>query len=373
MRESGLRIFRALCLCTGFFYLSVGAACISRNSTSRAMDGRMPWEEPEWQKESSQRFRLRWRFDRGARIEYQEKQSAWITSKGRRTDQEHSLNLVYDVREIFDNGIAGVRVSGKDLKTKDPGFEPLRFLISASKDLGSFFISPSGEMSDVKGFIDIRSLPTFPVHPVGIGSKWTSTLELAFAPTMPEAIATGSCDYHLVGLADVLGHQWVKIHFEAEVAQPEMVVAIKKVIGIKPPEMAVESERGIIVGEVIPFRPAKDAGILPGDNIVSLGEMAINSWTDLEYAVSWSEYNQRIPLVIYRNKEKKEFWVEPIGTLFSGMRSDGHIKGTLIFDITSGRLIMMNIRSFTIKSLVFVDDQITEIEAHVESQIRLID
>ncbi|MGA1792002.1 MAG: PDZ domain-containing protein [bacterium] len=333
----------------------------------------MPREEPEWQNESSRKFTLRWRFAPDTRIEYQEKQSAWITSKGRRTDQEHSLNLIYDVREISDDGIAKIIVIGKDLKTKGPGFESLRFLISAKKRMGSFSISPSGQMSDVKGFIDIRSLPTFPDHPVGIGSKWTAHLELAFAPTIPEAIATGICYYHLIGLADVHGHQWVKIHFEAEVAQPEMVLAINKVIGIKPPEMPVESERGIIVGEVIPGRPAKDAGILPGDNMVGFGDMAINSWTDLEYAVSWSECNQPTPLVIYRNKEKIEFWVEPIATLSSVMRSNGHIQGTLIFDITKGRLIMMNIRSFAIKSLVFVGDQTTEIEAHVESQIRLAD
>jgi C-terminal processing protease CtpA/Prc len=145
------------------------------------------------------------------------------------------------------------------------------------------------------------------------------------------------------------------------------------VIGIKPPEIPVENERGIIVGEVIPGRPAKDAGILPGDSIVSFGGMDINGWKDLEYAVSWSECNQPALVGIYRSKVIKEFWVEPIGTLFSSMRSEGHIEGTLIFDITNGRLIMMNISSFTIKSFVIADDQTTEIEAHVESLIRLAD
>jgi membrane-associated protease RseP (regulator of RpoE activity) len=220
--------------------------------------------------------------------------------------------------------------------------------------------------------IDIRSLPTFPDKPLKIGSRWTGAVSLAFAPSLPQAIATGECYYQLKGLADVNGHKWAKIAFEADVEQPKQEVVIDKIIGIKWAEKPAENGKNVVVSKVIPGSSAEKAGVLRGDVIISLDNMSIQGWSDLASAISLSSSDKPVPMIVLRNKKREKLMVKPKAVLSGQMESKGKIKGIIVFDVTQGLLVRLQINPFIIRSSFIVDDQTTEINAKVESLTQLI-
>jgi hypothetical protein len=325
------------------------------------------WKELIWKEDSLEDITIKWKFLKGTRAIYQEMQKLIVSSKAKTTEEAHSLTLEYYVKEVSKNGTARVILNGRDLDNKGTGYELLQFLLYSSQELGSFSLTPSGQMTNVEGLIDVRSLPTFPDNPLKIGSKWTGIVNLAFAPTLPKVVATGKCNYQLIGMADVYGHKWVKINFHADVEQPKQEVVIDKIIGVKWAEQPDENRQSVVVVRIVPGTPASKAGVLTGDVIVDFGNMAIHSWSDLASAISLSSCDEQIPMIVLRNQERKKLMVKPQAALYGQMMSKGNIKGTIIFDVTQGLLISLKISPFTINSSINVKEQITEIKAHVES------
>jgi hypothetical protein len=335
------------------------------------VDGQV-WEELIWKEDGTEELIVQWKFSKGARATYQETQKATVSSEAKATEQEHSLTLEYHVKEVSKDGTARIIINGKDLSSKGTGYELFQFLLRSSSELGSFSITPSGQMTNVEGLIDIRSLPTFPGNPLKIGSRWTGIVSLAFAPTLPQTIATGECDYQLIGLADINGHKWAKIAFEADVEQPKQETVIDKVIGVKWAEKPDENGQNVVVVKVVPGTPAEKAGVLPGDVIVSVGNLSIHSWSDLASAISLSSCDKLIPIIVLRNKRRKKLMVKPKAVLSGQMESKGKIKGTIVFDVTQGLLVRMQINPFIISSSFIIDDQTTEINVKVESLTQLL-
>jgi hypothetical protein len=336
------------------------------------VDGHV-WEKLIWKEDGTEDIVIEWKFSKGARAVYKETQKATISSEAKATEQEHSLTLEYHVKEISKDGTAQIIVNGKDFSSKGNGYELLQFLLRSSSELGSFSLTPSGEMKKVDGLIDIRSLPIFPGNPLKIGSRWAGVVSLAFAPTLPQAIASGECNYQLIGLADVNGHKWAKITFEADIDQPKQEVVIDKIIGVKWAEKPDENGQSVIVSKVMPGTSAKKAGVLPGDVIISFDNLRIQGWSDLASAISLSSCDKLIPMVVLRNEKRKMLMVKPEAVLSGQMESKGKIKGIIVFDITQGLLVRMKISPFIISSSFIVEDQTTEINANVESLSQLLE
>jgi len=226
-------------------------------------------------------------------------------------------------------------------------------------------------MTDITGVIGIRSLPTFPNDPLKIGSKWIDTMGILITPTLPRAIMTGRCTYHLVGLADVEGHTWAKITFEGKLELSKQEV-MHKVIGVKPTGKPTKDGQGVSVGEVVAGSPAEKAGILQGDVILSFGSMPVNTWLDLIVVIAQSSHDKPVEVVVFRDNTRKKLFVKPRVTTSGQIELKGSIKGMFVFDVTMGGIVRMQINPFSRRALILVGDKTTEREVHVESLMQLV-
>jgi len=353
-----------------FLIALISTSCKSSKSSSYGED-ELAWQEPIWKQTGTEGVKLQWKFALGDEVQYNERQKATISSEGKTTEQEHSVTLQYHVKEVSKEGTAQVILSGKNLDTKGTDSELTRFLFRSSPNLGSFSMSPSGKMTNVSGLIGIRSLPTFPNDSLQIGSKWINDIGILITPILPRAIMTGRCTYQLIGLADVQGHKWAKIAFEGDLELPKQE-AVQKVIGVKWKETPVQDVQGAIVGEVVANSPAEKAGILPGDVILSLGGMTVNTWLDLIYVVAMSSHDRPAAVIVLRDNVRKELFVEPRVASSGQIELKGRIKGMFVFDVTMGGVVRMQISPFSRRALIQTGDNTTEREVHVNSITQLV-
>jgi len=345
-------------------------SCKSPKKGSYEKDG-LTWQEPIWIQAGDEDLKLQWKLAPKDEAQYHQRQKATITSEGKSTGWEQSVTLQYHVKEVSKEGTAQVLLSCKNLDTKGTGDELFQFLPRSLDNLGSFSISPSGRMTDVTGLIGIRSLPTFPNDPLKIGSQWTDNIGILITPTLPRAIMTGKCTYHLVGLADVEGHKWAKITFEGTLELSKQEV-MHKVIGVKPTEKPTKDGQGVSVGEVVAGSAAEKAGILQGDIILSFGSMPVNTWLDLIVVIAKSSHDKPVEVVIFRDKVRKKLFVKPRVASSGQIELKGSIKGIFVFDVTMGGIVRMQIGPFSRRALIQVGDKTTEREVHVESLIQLV-
>jgi hypothetical protein len=352
-----------LCILTSVLCFS----CISREKDA-AGAGNSIWQEPQWNQTTSREEDIQWKFASGHRIRYRETQKATVYSRGHTEEREHSLIVQYAIKDSTEEGLARVVMRGKNLKTRGMGTEMLQFLLQASPQLGTFSMSPFGKMTDVKGLIGTRSLPVFPEKPVRVGARWNGNVSIAIAPNLPGAVATGICQYKLQGFADVRGHRWAKISFQGNIALSNETFAMRKIIGVK-----TDDRNGSTVNEVITGSPADMAGLLSGDSIKSFGDMSVNSWSDLFYAVALSPSDQDVPIVILRNKVRKKLFVAPQTTVSGKISASGTITGSVIFDITAGMLLRMQISPLSFKYNVQVDDVTEEHEVRIVGLMQLVE
>ena len=359
-----------LVICFVIVATLISYTCKSPKTSSHGED-ELAWQEPKWKQIGTEDVKLQWKFALGDEAQYKERQKATITSEGKTKEQEHSITLRYHTKEVSKDGIAQVNLSWKNLDTKGTDSDLSRFLHRSSPNLGSFSMSPTGEMTNVSGLIGIRSLPTFPDDSLKIGSKWKDDVGILITPLLPRAIMTGKCTYQLVGLADVQGHKWAKINFEGDLELQKQEV-VQKIIGVKWGEKTNQDVQGVIVSEVVADSPAEKAGILPGDIILSFESMAVNTWLDLIYAVAMSSHEKSEAVIVLRNNVKKELFVKPRVAGSGQIELKGSIKGMFVFDITMGGIVRMQISPFSRHALIQVGDKTTEREVHVERVMQLV-
>jgi len=358
----------ALLVC--FIIALSSTSCKSPQKGSYKKNG-PAWQEPAWIKAGTEDINLQWKFAPKDKVQYHQRQKTTIASEGKTTGWEQSAILQYHVKEVSNEGTAQVFLSCKNLDTKGVGFEVFTFLPCSLHNVGSFSIAPSGHMTDITGVISIRSLPTFPNDPLKIGSKWIDTIGILITPTLPRAIMTGKCTYHLVGLADVEGHKWAKITFEGKLELSKQEV-MHKVIGVKPTEKPTKDGQGVSVGEVVAGSPAEKAGILQGDIILSFGSMPVNTWLDLIVVIAKSSHDKPVEVVVVRDKVRKKLFVKPRVTSSGQIELKGSIKGMFVFDVTMGGIVRIQINPFSRRALIQVGDKTTERKVHVESLMQLV-
>ncbi len=346
------------------------ASCTSSEKGSYEKKG-LAWHEPTWIQAGSEDIHLQWKFAPNDKAHYHQRQKATITSEGNTTGWEQSATLQYHVQEVSNEGTAHVFLSCKNLDTKGTGSEFFTFLPYSLRNVGSFSIAPSGHMTDITGVIGIRSLPTFPHDPLNIGSKWTDTIGILITPTLPRAIMTGKCTYHLVGLADVEGHKWAKIIFEGTLELSKQEV-MHTVIGVKWTGKPTKDGQGVGVGEVVAGSPAEKAGILPWDVILSFGSMPVNTWLDLIVVIAKASHDKPVEVIVVRDNVKKKLFVKPRVASSGQIEVKGSIKGMFIFDVTMGGIVRMQINPFSRHAFIQVGDKTTEREVHIESLMQLV-
>lgn len=350
-----------------FLITALSFSCISRERGTSG-EGNSLWQEPQWNRTKAWEEDIQWKFTSGGSLRYRETQKATMYSRGHTEEREQSLIVRYAIKDNMEKDGAHVVMIAENSKTRGRGAEMLQYLLRSSPQVGSFSILPSGKMADMEGIIGTRSLPTFPEKPVRVGARWKGEIGIAIAPNLPGAIATGTCDYELEGFADVRGHRWAKISFKGNVALFHEAFAMRKIIGVM-----TDDRKGSTVNKVIAGSPADKAGLLTGDIIKSFGGMSVNSWSDLFYAVALSPSGRGIPVVVLRNKVRKKLFVAPQTTVFGKISATGSITGSVIFDITAGILLRMQINPLLLKYAVQVDDITEEHEARIDGLMQLVE
>jgi hypothetical protein len=310
------------------------------------------WEEPEWRTAGNEMLDLAWKLTPGLTAEFRETQRAGISSGENTTERRHSITLQYSVETVSKSGPGRVTVTGRDLEATGSGSEALQFMVRSSDWLGVFELEPSGLMKNVKGFVSVRSLPTFPSHPVSIGSQWTGSVDLGFMPNLPQVVASGICTYRLMGLTNAHGHTWAKISFGGSVEIAGEECAIRRIIGV-----TTRDKEDSIVDEIMEDMPAERAGVLPGDIIVSFNGMTVRKWSDLFFAVAVSPPGEPAVMVVERNNEKRILAIIPDVAVTARVNAAGNVSGTLVFDVTQGTLVRLSIDPLTVDYSVQVGDE----------------
>ncbi|MGA1843598.1 MAG: PDZ domain-containing protein [bacterium] len=348
-------------------------SCASiRAKRPASAQGESLWLESGWGINAPGPLLLRWRFMPGMKVLYRAEQRTFVQDEEGNTSQRHSMGLTYGVTEVSGDGTARITLTGNDLEAEGEGFDALRFLFSSSDRLGGFSITQYGEMTDISGFVDMRSIPVFPETPVDVGARWTGDALLAIAPDIPEAVIPGTCTYHVARTAEIRGNIWVWIDFEGEFELIDKEIGLKKVIGIVQGTAQETGDHEVIADRVVPGSPADEAGMLPGDAILRLGSMDVHTWLDLSLAVSLSPVDRPTLLVVERNGQKTSLAITPQATMSGIMNASGHIKGSCIFDATRGVLIAQRINPFVLTSSVSIAGYPTRIDARIESDIRIV-
>lgn len=67
-----------------------------------------------------------------------------------------------------------------------------------------------------------------------------------------------------------------------------------------------------IIDEVSPGLPAEKAGIISGDEIISINNKKVKSWDQLSRTISQSDLDNEMELELIRNKEEKTVVIKPI-------------------------------------------------------------
>ena len=342
-------------------------SCVPREEGTSG-EGIFKWKEPQWNTKKTRGEDIQWKFASGQRIQYREAQKVIMYSRGRTEERKHSLIVQYTVKDNTEKGMSRIVMSGKNLETQGMGMEMLQFLLQSSTQFGSFSMSTSGTITDMNGFIGISPVPTFPEKQVCVGDRWKGNVKIAIAPNLPGAFADGICHYRLEGFADVSGHRWVKISFKGNVALSYETFAMRKIIGVK-----TDDRKGSTVNEVVDGSPADKAGILCGDSIKSFSGMSVNSWSDLFYAVALSRADQAVPAVILRNNVRKKLFVAPQMTVSGKIKGSGTVTGDVIFDVTAGTVLRMEINPLILQYAVQVDDVTAEHEVQIVNLLQLVD
>jgi len=360
----------AMCLC----WCALAVLCTSCAPTrgGRPVENGSLWQGPSWGTHAQELLLLRWRFIPGTKIHYCAEQRTAIQDEEGKTEQGHSMGLTYAITDVSGDGTARITLKGSDLDAEGNGFDALRFLFASSDPLGGFSMTQYGMMTDITGFVDMRSIPVFPSTPVDIGARWTGDAHLAIAPDIPEAVIAGTCSYHMARTAKVHGNIWAWIDFEGEFELRDREIALSKIIGIVKGTTPETEKNTVIADRVVSGSPAHTAGMLPGDVILRLGTMAIHTWPDLGLAVSLSSVDQPALLVVERNGQEIILAVTPQATMSGRMNASGHLKGSCIFDVTRGILIAQRIHPFSLTSSVIIEGHPTRIDARIESEIHLL-
>ncbi len=76
--------------------------------------------------------------------------------------------------------------------------------------------------------------------------------------------------------------------------------------------VVVEASDTSVLGTIIPSTPADEAGLLPGDEIISINGVEVNDWSGITPAIqTWDEASGLMPLMIIRDGQQKEVLLTP--------------------------------------------------------------
>lgn len=141
-------------------------------------------------------------------------------------------------------------------------------------------------------------------------------------------------------------------------------------------KMGLNITRGAAVKSVLPGTPAAEAGIKPGDVIVSIAGKAVHSHTDYKARVSTTPIGKALPFVFVSGPSRKEvtltvaqinYTPEPqlaplslpslkgltLGTILPGFKAFGVIQGARVLSVGSGPMANSGLKP---------DDVITKID-----------
>ena len=89
-------------------------------------------------------------------------------------------------------------------------------------------------------------------------------------------------------------------------------------------------------------------------------------------AIADSSNDKPSKVVVLRDNAKKKLIVKPHVASSGKIELKGSIKGMLVFDVTMGGVVRMQINPFSRRALIQTEDKTTEREIHVSSITQLV-
>jgi regulator of sigma E protease len=114
-----------------------------------------------------------------------------------------------------------------------------------------------------------------------------------------------------------------------------VVLAVAIMTGLYMHGIPTEVQSKAVVGSIVPGSPAVDAGVQPGDTVISFDGQNDPSWNDVEMKTGMNA-NRSLPLVIDRNGKTLHLTITPRMDSQAGMGTAGWRGGVHVGEVSKG-------------------------------------
>jgi membrane-associated protease RseP (regulator of RpoE activity) len=214
----------------------------------------------------------------------------------------------------------------KDMKQRNVAVEYFR----RNYPLYQIELSPDGTMTTPprQPFPAVRNVPVFPSYEVSKGDKWVVE-DVPFYPGGIIDEISADWEYELIEFIKHNDFNSAHIKATATIAFERRPITIAFLGFFGDPE---HEEDGAYIKELVSDSPAAAAGLLPGDQIITIADVKLTDWWDIPELLPYLPPGQDISV------EYKRGDVESEATFTTGVTEIGEVEGigTFTFDIYFG-------------------------------------
>lgn len=177
-------------------------------------------------------------------------------------------------------------------------------------------------------FPQVRNVPIFPSYEVGKGDKWL----IEDAPFYPGGLVqevTADWEYEVIDFVRHKNYNSAHIEATATLNFERRPITIAFLGFYGDPD---RDENGAFIKELAPDSPAAEAGLEPGDRIMTIQDVRITDWWDIPELLPYLPPGEEIKVKYLREEEDYEV------TFNTGIVELGEVEGvgTFTFDIYFG-------------------------------------
>ncbi len=200
-------------------------------------------------------------------------------------------------------------------------------------------LSPDGSMSTPprQPFPAIRNVPVFPPYAVGPGDKWVVEDKPFYPGSLIDEISA-DWEYELIEFVKHNDFNSAHITATATIAFDRRPVTIAFLGFYGDPEHEGD---GAYIRELVDDSPATEAGLLAGDQVLSIADVNLTDWWDIPELLPYLPPGEAVDITYKRGEEEYET------TLTTGITEVGEVEGTgtfhfdIYFGVNRGHVISM--------------------------------
>lgn len=215
-------------------------------------------------------------------------------------------------------------------------------------------------------FPQVRNVPVFPTYEVGAGDKWYVE-EVPFYPVGLADEVLADWEYELVEFVRHNDFNTAHIKATATVKIDRSPVTIAFLGFYGDPE---SPEKGAFIGELVTESPAEDAGLLPGDKILTIAKVKILDWYDIPELMPYLPPGEDVTIEYERDGEEQAVTFET-GTLeIAEVEGGGTFDFDIYFSVNRGHVVEMDGKTDDLELKLYSDrgEEIKQITSNVHME-----